>query len=290
MKNSTQNNNATVGNLGNISSNNNLSLGNISSNNTINKNSNILEYGEFEQKVALPDDFKLNEQMKKYATKCGISFNKIEFEFAQFKNNKKEHRVLSFNWVATWQTWCENHNKRVSHLKREPMGENDELCDVYFKKAKEVLKFSSNDNKNDIDLKINIIFARFKNWHIAKGTLNTNWLKAWISWCERANDYEKQNNKTIKAQEKADYKWDFEKAVIISDKIKEWLKKEYDVNWIDFINEYKQFEFKNIGWKTIAHPHLNRVETLLFLNDNKKKNENESINLNTISNKQTGQK
>jgi DNA-binding MarR family transcriptional regulator len=33
-------------------------------------------------------------------------------------------------------------------------------------------------------------FAKFKNWHLDKGNLSSNWHKAWETWCVRGRDYQ----------------------------------------------------------------------------------------------------
>ena len=242
-------------------------LGDISHHQTNSKPTPSLNYGEYKDKVPLTNDFVLNEDMRNYATLKGIQESDVSYEFEQFCNNKKQHRVLSYDWVALWQSWCNNHNKRKIHLKREPMSKDYELCDMHFLKAKEILKFPNSMSESDITLKINIIFNKFKNWNISKGILNANWFHAWIIWCERAKEYEMQNQKTTKAKEKADFMWDFQKAEIISNKIKKWLKDEHNIIWQEFIKEHKQFEFKNIGWSRFKHPTMPKNVTLLFIKD-----------------------
>ncbi len=226
-----------------------------------------LNYGEYEDKVPLPNDFVLNDDMRNYATLKGIQANDVDYEFEQFCNNKKQHRVLSYDWVALWQSWCNNHNRRKTHLPRIPMDEGYILDNTHFIKAKEIINFASSMNESDIKLKINVIFNKFKSWHISKGTLNANWFHAWVSWCERANEYEKQNQKTTKAKERAEFMWDFQKAEIVSDKIKKYLKDEHNIIWQEFIRTHEQFEFKNIGWSSFKHPTMPKNITLLFIKD-----------------------
>ena len=257
----------TKDNLGDISTHTSNEFGDIKTHTTSTLSSNTLSYGEYEDKVPLPSDFKLNADMRNYATLKGIQANDVDFEFEQFCNNKKQHRVLSYDWVALWQSWCNNHNRRKLHLPRTPMDESYLLDDTHYTKAKEIINFASSMSDSDIKIKINSIFNKFKSWHISKGTLNSNWFHAWISWCERANEYEKQNQKSTKAQEKAEFMWDFQKAELLSNKIKKWLLDEHNIIWQDFIKQYSQFEFKNIGWSSFKHPSMPKNVTLLFIKD-----------------------
>ncbi len=65
------------------------------------------------------------------------------------------------------------------------------------------------------------------------------------------------------SQEKENHKFEFKKAKVISDKIKDYLDFEKGIDWL---NDYywKDKPLEGIGWQKVLHPHLGKEEILLY--------------------------
>jgi hypothetical protein len=70
-------------------------------------------------------------------------------------------------------------------------------------------------------------------------------------------------NNTTQNKEKDYYKWDFRKAKEVSDKIKNWLRFDKKINWIDDYY-WKDIPIPGIRWQKVMHPNFNKEEIILF--------------------------
>lgn len=72
-----------------------------------NKKKNIQKEKVVETRI--PEDFKLNDKMRQYATERGVA--NPEFEFEKFKHYWLSRDIKRLSWERTWYTWCLNNQK-----------------------------------------------------------------------------------------------------------------------------------------------------------------------------------
>ena len=116
------------------------------------------------------------------------------------------------------------------------------------------------DNEN-----ITLEFTKFKNHYMANGDLKVSWEKVWENWCINHKQFKPKapREQSTKQKEKADYKWDFRKAKEVSDRIKNWLRFDKKINWLDDYY-WKDIPIPGIGWQKVMHPDFNKEEIILF--------------------------
>ena len=181
------------------------------------------------------------------------------------KNRKTEINRIDY-LLSLFTKWCKQEFP-VPTKKLNFQDSGIKLDSNLIEIAKKYLK------KSDV----NPAFEQFELHHTSKNSLFSDWSSAFELWCSRYNNYKLSTPKITtpqskKAQEKADYRWDFRKAKDISDKIKSWLDFDVKVKWMDkyywkdifeFSIPTRQGDFK-IGWKEVMHPDFNKKEILLY--------------------------
>lgn len=200
----------------------------------------------------IPENFDLTITMRNYATKNFIAKEFVDTMFEDFKLYYQSKATLNSDWEAVWKRWVLNNNKYKNHLIKTTIDENMNLTKPMQQVA---LKYI---DKNFVQTE----FLKFKNHYIANGDLKVSWEKMWENWCIQHKNFQPKQQ-SQKAKEKADYKWDFKKAKEVSDKIKDWLEFEKNINWLeDFYLQDKHIP--GIGWQEVQHPDFNKEEILLY--------------------------
>ena len=200
-------------------------------------------------------NFQLNYEMIEFAKSKYV--RNVNEMFEDFKYYYQGKGTLNHDWEAVWRRWVLNHNQYAKHLLTTPIDKDMSLSEAMIQFAKEYI-----DEKN-----IEIEFLKFKNHYIASGDLKVSWRRVWENWCINSKQF-KPKEQTQKAQEKANYRWDFRKAKDTSDRIKDWLEFEKGINWLeDFY--LKDIPIPGIGWQEVMHPDFNKEEILLYKIDSK---------------------
>lgn len=200
----------------------------------------------------IPENFELNTQMRNYATKNFIAKEFVDTMFEDFKLYYQSKATLNSDWEAVWKRWVLNNNKYKNHLIKTTIDENMNLSKSMEQTA---LKYMDTHV-------VQTEFLKFKNHYMANGDLKVSWEKVWENWCIQHKNF-KPKEQSQKAKEKADYKWDFKKAKEVSDKIKDWLEFEKNINWLeDFYLQDRPIP--GIGWQEVQHPDFNKEEILLY--------------------------
>ena len=206
-----------------------------------------------QEATTIPNNFALNYEMKQFAQSKFLQ--NIEDVFEDFKLYYQSKSTLNSDWEAVWKRWVLNQNKYKSHLIKTTIDENIVLDTGMIQIAK---KYIAKDT-------IKIEFTKFKNHYIANGDLKVSWNKVWENWCINHKQFKPKvpREQTVKQKEKADYKWDFRKAKEVSDRIKNWLRFDKKINWLDDYY-WKEIPIPGIGWQKVMHPDFNKEEILLF--------------------------
>jgi len=203
----------------------------------------------------IPNNFSLTYEMKEFAKSKHIPAENIESIFEDFVIHYQENGNENKNWDLMWKKWVKRSNTFKNHLPSKELDPNFKLTDTMIELVKDLI----------VKDQINIEFEKFKSHHIAKGTLKANWKAAWKSWCINHKQFipKAPREQTAKQKEKADYKWDFRKAKEVSDRIKNWLRFEKKINWLDDYY-WKDIPIPGIGWQKVMHPDFNKEEIILF--------------------------
>ncbi len=202
------------------------------------------------QNGKIPSNFQLTYDMREYAKLKYIT--DIDNVFEEFKLHYKSEGTIKDDWEATWQLWVQRQPKFNTHIKKYPLDPEMKLTDDMIKFAK---KYIDKDN-------IDIEFTKFKNHYISSGVEKVSWEKVWENWCLNHKSF-KPKEQTKEQKEKQTYKWNFKKAQEVSNKIKDWLEFEKNINWLE---DYylKDIPIPGIGWHEVMHPDFNKEEILLF--------------------------
>jgi len=212
----------------------------------------------------------LNSQIqfiaKKY-TKINID---IKDEYGLFVAHYENNNIVftSYNYLhRKWKSWV----KRIREVKQQV--KMISILDANLTLDDEMIDIATKYMNQSI---IKDVFDNFIAYHTSKLSKYADWKAAWKVWCFNYKKFDKalakntksKQVKTTKQQEKQDYRWDFRKAKDISDRIKEWL--EYEKN-IDWLNDYylKDIAIPGLGWQEVQHPDFNKEEILLFKLDSK---------------------
>jgi|GEM_PF-2164551 len=199
--------------------------------------------------TTIPTNFALTYEMRYFAKSKFIQ--NVEDVFEDFKLYYQSKGTLNNDWEAVWKRWVLNQNKYKTHLVKTIIDEDMILNSP-------MLKFSQKYiDKNHIELE----FIKFKNHYIASGDIKVSWVKMWENWCIKHKEFKPKEN--TKAKEKADYRWDFRKAKEVSDRIKDWLEFDKNINWLDDFY-WKDIPIPGIGWQKVIHPDFNKEEILLY--------------------------
>jgi len=203
--------------------------------------------------TSIPDNFALTYEMKQFAQSKFLQ--NIDDVFEDFKLYYQSKSTTNTDWEAVWKRWVLNQNKYKTHLVKTTIDENILLDNSMLQIAKNHIKKDS----------IEIEFVKFKNYYIANGDLKVSWEKVWENWCINYKQFKPKAPKeqTTKQKEKADYKWDFRKAKEVSDRIKNWLRFDKKINWLDDYY-WKDIPIPGIGWQKVMHPDFNKEEIILF--------------------------
>jgi len=206
-----------------------------------------------QESTTIPNNFSLSYEMKEFAKSKFLQ--NIEDIFEDFKLYYQSKSTTNTDWEAVWKRWVLNQNKYKNHLIKTTIKENISLDQNMLKNAK---KYISKEN-------IELEFTKFKNHYIANGDLKVSWEKVWENWCINHKQFKPKvpREQTTKQKEKADYKWDFRKAKEVSDRIKNWLRFDKKINWLDDYY-WKEIPIPGIGWQKVMHPDFNKEEILLF--------------------------
>jgi hypothetical protein len=74
---------------------------------------------------ALPSDFSLTDEMRKFAIDRKISADKIQYQFFRFIDYHKSNGTLSADWAASWRTWVNRSIEfETKNLKAQTEGSN----------------------------------------------------------------------------------------------------------------------------------------------------------------------
>ena len=215
-----------------------------------NKNYVIKPIDTEQSATTIPNNFSLTYDMREFAkSKFLINIDEV---FEDFKLYYQSKGTLNKDWEAVWKRWVLNNNKYKSHLIKTAMQENMVFNDSMQRIAK---NYISNN-------KINEEFTKFKNHYLSTGDLKVSWEKVWENWCINQKNF-KPKEQTNTQKEKQNYKWNFKKAKEVSDRIKDWLEFEKNIDWLnDFY--LKDIPIPGIGWQEVIHPDFNKEEILLF--------------------------
>ncbi|MEA3383410.1 MAG: hypothetical protein U9Q20_01865 [Campylobacterota bacterium] len=99
----------------------------------------------------------------------------------------------------------------------------------------------------------------------------SKWL-LWIKQCLKyKNQQSKRDSKSNTHSEQQKYRFDFRKAKDISDKIKDYLEFERNINWLDDYYMKDKPIPGGVGYHEVMHPDFNKKEILLYIieSDNK---------------------
>jgi len=206
------------------------------------------------ESTTIPNNFSLTYEMKAFAKSKFLQ--NIEDVFEDFKLYYQSKSTLNSDWEAVWKRWVLNQNKYKNHLIKTTIDEDMKLSNEMIQIAQQHIK-----NKDAIQLE----FIKYKNHYLANGDLKVSWNKVWENWCINHKQYKPKapREQTTKQKEKADYKWDFRKAKEVSDRIKNWLRFDKKINWLDDYY-WKDIPIPGIGWQKVMHPDFNKEEILLF--------------------------
>lgn len=202
------------------------------------------------ESTSIPNNFNLTYEMKAFAKSKFIQ--NVEEVFENFKLFYQSKGTTNSDWEAVWKRWVLNQNRYKNHLVKTTLDEDIELSKTYKQIAKKYIK----NNYMDIE------FTKFKNHYISNGDLKVSWEKVWENWCINHKQFQPKEQST-KSKEKSDYKWDFRKAKDVSDRIKDWLRFEKNINWLDDFY-WKDIPIPGIGWQKVMHPDFNKEEILLY--------------------------
>jgi len=205
------------------------------------------------ESTTIPSNFTLSYDMKQFAQSKFIQ--NIEEVFEDFTLYYQSKSTINSDWEAVWKRWVLNQNKYKKHLVKTTIDENLTLNNTLLQISKKYMR------KDDITLE----FTKFKNHYMANGDLKVSWEKVWENWCINHKQFKPKTPKeqSVKQKEKADYKWDFRKAKEVSDRIKNWLRFDKKINWLDDYY-WKDIPIPGIGWQKVMHPDFNKEEILLF--------------------------
>ncbi|MEA3384218.1 MAG: hypothetical protein U9Q20_06050 [Campylobacterota bacterium] len=199
---------------------------------------------------SIPSNFMLTYELREYAK---LKFVKnVDEMFDDFKLYYQSKGTMNSDWEAVWKRWVLNNNKYKNHLIKTTIKDDMILTTSMKKFAK---KFIDNENTN-------LEFLKFKNHYLGTGDLKVSWEKVWENWCIQHKQF-KPKEQSIKQKQKQEYRWDFRKAKEVSDRIKDWLEFEKNINWLnDFY--LKDIPIPGIGWQEVQHPDFNKEEILLY--------------------------
>ncbi len=218
----------------------------LSDNNYMNKS---IKTSISDENTTISSSFTLTYEMKNFA-KSKFILN-VDDVFEDFKLYYQSKGTLNSDWEAVWKRWVLNQNKYKTHLIKTVIDEDMNLNKPMLEFAKKYI------DKNNIELE----FVKFKNHYLASGDIKVSWVKMWENWCIKHKEFKPKEN--TKAKEKADYRWDFKKAKEVSDRIKDWLRFDKKINWLnDFY--LKDIPIPGIGWQEVKHPDFNKEEILLY--------------------------
>jgi len=217
------------------------------------QNSSKSTYKNANESTTIPQNFTLSYEMKQFAQSKFV--HNIEEVFEDFTLYYQSKSTTNSDWEAVWKRWVLNQNKYKNHLVKTCIDENIALDTIMREIAKKYIA------KNDVEME----FTKFKNHYISNGDLKVSWSKVWENWCINHKQFKPKapREQTAKQKEKADYKWDFRKAKEVSDRIKNWLRFEKKVNWLDDYY-WKDIPIPGIGWQKVMHPDFNKEEIILF--------------------------
>jgi hypothetical protein len=203
--------------------------------------------------TSIPSNFSLTYEMKQFAQSKFLQ--NIEEIFEDFTLYYQSKSTTNSDWEAVWKRWVLNQNKYKKQLVKTTINENILLDENMSKIAKIYM------SKETISLE----FTKFKNHYIANGELRVSWGKVWENWCINHKQFKPKvpREQTEKQKQKADYKWDFRKAKEVSDRIKNWLRFDKKINWLDDYY-WKDIPIPGIGWQKVMHPDFNKEEIILF--------------------------
>ncbi|MEA3316162.1 MAG: hypothetical protein U9Q30_09920 [Campylobacterota bacterium] len=199
--------------------------------------------------TSIPDNFILDYDMLHFATSKYIKNPQNLFD--DFKLYYQAKGTLNSDWKKAWERWVLQQNKFNSPLEKTLINKDMILTEDMKKVASKYLK-------ND---KIELEFIKFKNHYLASGDIKASWIKTWENWTIKNNQLKSKATST--SQEKSDYRWNFRKAKDVSDRIKEWLKFDKKINWLDDYY-WKDIPIPGIGWQKVMHPDFNKEEILLY--------------------------
>ena len=202
------------------------------------------------ESTIIPNNFSLSYEMKHFAKSKFVE--NIDDVFEDFKLYYQAKSTLNTDWESVWKRWVLNQNKYKSHLVKTMISEKLVLNSDMIQVSKKHI------NKEHIELE----FIKFKNHYIANGDLKVSWEKVWENWCINHKQF-KPKEQSQKSKEKSDYKWDFRKAKEVSDRIKNWLRFDKKINWLDDYY-WKDKPIPGIGWQKVMHPDFNKEEIILF--------------------------
>ena len=205
---------------------------------------------QLNESSTIPSNFTLSYEMKQFAQSKFIQ--DAEEEFENFKLYYQSKATINSNWEAVWKRWVLNQNKYKNHLVKTVIDEDMILSNSMIEIVKNYIP------KENIEIE----FIKFKNHYIANGDIKVSWEKVWENWCINHKQF-KPREQTEKQKEKADYKWDFRKAKEVSDRIKNWLRFDKQINWLDDYY-WKDIPIPGIGWQKVMHPDFNKEEIILF--------------------------
>ncbi len=197
----------------------------------------------------IPLNLTLNYEMRQFAKSKFIT--DPEDVFSNFKLYYQSKGILNSDWDAVWKRWVLKQNQFKTHLIKTVIDE-DMLLNKNMRKV--ATKYI---NKDNVDLE----FLKFKNHYMASGDIKVSWEKMWENWSIKYKEFKPVHNS--KTQEKQNYRWDFRKAKEVSDRIKDWLEFEKNINWLDDFY-WKDIPIPGIGWQKVLHPDFNKEEILLY--------------------------
>ena len=199
--------------------------------------------------TTISEAFSLTYEMRYFAKSKFIQ--NVDDVFEDFKLYYQSKATLNNDWEAVWKRWVLNQNKYKTHLVKTIIDEDMILNTPMLKFAQKYI------DKNHIEQE----FIKFKNHYIASGDIKVSWAKMWENWSIKHKEFKPKEN--TKAKEKADYRWDFRKAKEVSDRIKDWLEFDKNINWLDDFY-WKNIPIPGIGWQKVIHPDFNKEEILLY--------------------------
>jgi biotin operon repressor len=170
----------------------------------------LIERGQFiSSRATLAQELGLSEQQ----IRTGIK--KLESTGEITSQGKSQHTVFTVNSYSKYQDINQQDNQRITNdqpTDNQRITTNNNLTikqlnnkDISVKQKKEKLSLESLPDdwkksaldywqtKSRFDISPDDQFFKFKNYHLAKGTLMIDWKAAWRTWYANAADYQKPN-------------------------------------------------------------------------------------------------